>query len=398
MFSDVSPKFFVNFIIFINSFLKKFNGVKNITLDIVMTLGPAINYFFQAMKFNKTKSSIGYSNYVCLVTMLAHTTKIFFWFGKKYVVTLLVQSILVILIQLYILHLSVKYKKRSRNNSFASFITNKKNTFLGKIKNFFRELCDFSKIFKPNLIWKWDKTIEFYKFYFFIIAFLTILLFIFGIHNKIFANIIGYINLVLELLSSLPQIIELCRTKNQRNISKLMVILWLTGNLIKIYYNYYNHSPIQLILGASVQAFFNIILIGQIIYYYRINRKENLLYEDINTNDKDKEKENNANTGGKKDEKNGDIHLNVKEKIVKETEEKKDNNVESNPKNEGKEEKEIEKEKEKEKGQNKITVDIDIDIDNNIKKEEDIKKEEETKKDESDDDIINNNKKGNKIK
>ena len=116
MYNNVSPKFFVNFVTFINSLLKVFNGVKYITLDIVMTFGPAVNYIFQAMKFCKTKSSIGFSNYLCLVTMMAHTTKIFFWFGKRYVSTLLVQSILVILIQLYIIYLSVKYKKKQKKN------------------------------------------------------------------------------------------------------------------------------------------------------------------------------------------------------------------------------------------------------------------------------------------
>ena len=64
--------------------------IKDISLDIFMTFSPAGNYIFQAIKFHKTKSSIGFSNFLCLVTMLAHTTKIFFWFGERYVYTLLV--------------------------------------------------------------------------------------------------------------------------------------------------------------------------------------------------------------------------------------------------------------------------------------------------------------------
>ena len=47
--------------------------VKNISLDIFMTFAPAINYVFQALKFKKTKSSKGFSSYLCLVTILAHT-------------------------------------------------------------------------------------------------------------------------------------------------------------------------------------------------------------------------------------------------------------------------------------------------------------------------------------
>lgn len=391
MYNNVSPKSFVNFVTFINSFLKVFNGIKYISLDIIMTLGPAVNYIFQAMKFHKTKSSIGFSNYICLITMMAHTTKIFFWFGKRFVITLLFQSILVILIQLYIIYLSVKYKKKTERDSFTLLISRKKKTVCKKIKNWFFELFDFSKTFKFKLIWKWDKTIEFYKFYFSIVASLTILLFIFGIKNKIYANAIGYINIVMELLCSLPQIIELYRTKNQRNLSKLMVILWLIGNLVKIYYNYYNKSPLQLLLGAAIQVFFNIILIGQIIYYYRINEKENL-YEDVNINDKDKEKEANAKKNNRRVEKLVHIKLSVKEKIDKESETdaetEKDNVEESNKK----EEKENKKEKSeiieiKEKTKMAIAISS-----YKRKKEEYIKKEEEMKKDESDDDIMENNK------
>lgn len=57
--------------------------IKDISLDIFMTLSPAGNYIFQAIKFHKTKSSIGFSNFLCLVTMLAHTTKIFFLVWRK---------------------------------------------------------------------------------------------------------------------------------------------------------------------------------------------------------------------------------------------------------------------------------------------------------------------------
>jgi hypothetical protein len=53
-----------------------------------------------------------------------------------------------------------------------------------------------------------------------------------------------------------------------------MVFFWFCGNVVKIYYNYYNEAPFQLILGGYIQVFFNIILIAQLIYYYRKNKQE----------------------------------------------------------------------------------------------------------------------------
>jgi uncharacterized protein with PQ loop repeat len=251
--------------------------VKNISLDIFMTFAPATNYVFQALTFRKTKSSKGFSSFLCLVTILAHTTKIFYWFGERYKYTLLVQSILVIIILLYILHLFLKYKEKPQAVTPSTAPNNKeKISKKEKVKKCICSVVSCKKTFNPHLIWRWDKLIEFYKFYFFIIMVLLLCLFAFGVGNKIFAKIIGYINLILEMLCSLPQIIEMYRTKNQRNISKIMVIFWFSGNILKIYYNYYNNSPIILLIGSFIQVFFNTILIGQLIYYYQMNKKESL--------------------------------------------------------------------------------------------------------------------------
>ena len=304
----VSPTVFINFVSFINYFLSIFNVVKDFALDIFMTIGPAVNYIFQAIKFYLTKSSIGFSNFVCLVTIMAHTTKVFFWFGERYVYTLLIQSILVIVIQLYIIYLCIKYRKQPEKLFSYSLLPKKEISCKEKSKKCLCKIFGCSDTFNPKLIWRWDNVFEYYKFYFLVVAILTSLLFLCGIENKIYANIIGYINLVLELLSSCPQIIELYRTKNQRNISKLMVLMWFTGNVIKIYYNYYKNSPLQLILGAYVQVFFNIILIGQLIYYYRKNKKE--------------KKENNKDNNNLSEGQNRYTHLSlIKKSEIKENEE-----------------------------------------------------------------------------
>ena len=297
--------------------------VKDILLDIFMAFGPSINYIFQAIKFNKTKSSHGFSCYLCLVTMMAHTTKIYYWFGERYKYTLLIQSILVNLILLFILYQCVKYRQKKEKASSNSLLTNKDNSPKSKTKEC---LCDFflcRKTFNPKLFWRWDNIIEYYKFYVFILALLTGLLFGFGIENIIYADVLGYINLILETICSLPQIIEMCRTKNQRNISKTMVLLWFCGNLIKIYYNYYNNCPVILIIGGYIQVYFNIILIGQLIYYYQKNRKESKESQDNN-------KDNTDNTI-KNDDKENDTHLSIVSKSV--VEEKNEDLIVSNGNN-----------------------------------------------------------------
>ena len=189
----------------------------------------------------------------------------------------MVQSILVIIILFYILHLFLKYKEKQEVKPPSTFSINKEIIDKKeKVKKCIYSIMNIKDTFNPYLIWRWDKLIEFYKFYFFILLALFLCLLIFGVENKIFTKIIGYLNLNFEILCSLSQIIEMYRIKNQRNISKIMVIFWFGGNLLKIYYNYYNNSPLILLIGSYIQVFFNTILIGQLIYYYQKNKKESL--------------------------------------------------------------------------------------------------------------------------
>ena len=268
--------------------------MKEIFLDGFMTFGPSINYLFQVFKFNKTKSSKGFSNYLCLITILSHTLKVFFWLTEKFKFTLLIQSILVIIMQLYLIYLCIKYKEKETN---YNLIPKNENNIDIK-SNYFT----LTQTFNFKLIWKWDNILEYYKFYFFIVILLS--LFYSFCNNNYYSKIIGSLSIFLEMLCSFPQIFELYRTKNQKNISKIMVLMWFVGNSLKVYYNKYNNCPIQLIIGAYIQVFCNIILITQIIYYYNIdkNEKDDFL---INSNNQNKiEFDSNENCSKNKSETN----------------------------------------------------------------------------------------------
>lgn len=262
-----------------------------ISLDLFMTFAPSLNYLFQAQKFKQTKSSKGFSIFLCLVTLLSHTLKVFFWFGKKFKFTLLFQSILVINMQLYLIHLCIKYKELKENSSSVSLLYNNKNLLPNKfkLKNCIKSFMDWTKTLNSTLIWKWNTAIEYYKFYFLIIFALSTTSIYFGINNIYYINAIGIFSLFLEMLCTLPQIIELHKSKNPNNISKIMVFMWFSGNILKIYYNTVNKSPMQLIIGSYIQVFFNVILISQMLYYYCFFKVREL--ESINSINSDEEEE-----------------------------------------------------------------------------------------------------------
>ena len=254
--------------------------MKEILLDFFMTFCPTLNYLFQIFKFNKTKSSKGFSKYLCLVTILSHTLKVFFWFSERFKYALLFQSILVIIMQLYLIYVCIKFKEKEPNYDQIPNENNSSNN-----TNVKRKIYNWKNIIDFKLIWKWNDIFEYYIFYFIIVTLLSVCHLCLGNYDY-YSFSLGFVSMILDMLGSFPQIIELYKTKNQRNISKIMVLMWFFGNLIKVYYNIHNKSPLPLIIGSYIQVFFNVVLISQIIYYYFNDniRKSEILMNQTNSN------------------------------------------------------------------------------------------------------------------
>ena len=99
----------------INNYVKKgnsfftFKGFVIFIIDISIVIGPSLGYLMQLLKFNKTKSSKGFSKSICLIIYLSQILRVFFWIGKPFKITLLYQSILIICFQVYLIYLWIKY-------------------------------------------------------------------------------------------------------------------------------------------------------------------------------------------------------------------------------------------------------------------------------------------------
>ena len=133
----------------------------------------------------------------------------------------MIQSVLVFLVQLYLIFLCIKFKEDL--SKILSDLTNNPVSNKEKIKKFiYDNFINWSKTVKSKLIYRWTKINEYYMFYFLIIMILITFSSIIGIGNKYYINTIGTISIILETSCSLPQIIEMQKSKSQRNISKIM--------------------------------------------------------------------------------------------------------------------------------------------------------------------------------
>ena len=226
----------------------------NDIMNFLIVVGPSIGYISQGIKFKINKKSKGFCLSMCLKTILSSIFKIYFWVGKRYNIYLLYQAILVLLLQYYII---IFYLKYSEKDCMKLVQWQKKNKFSKTLKNFF----DLKKF------WGWDNLFSF-LFYSVVLGILIgFVCFIFGIHNKIFMEILGYIATAIDVFLGLPQIYTNYKLQNAHSLSTIMVGSFLLGDTFRTYYYVTTKSPFQFILCGFLQVTINIILMLQIFYY-----------------------------------------------------------------------------------------------------------------------------------
>jgi uncharacterized protein with PQ loop repeat len=248
-----------------NGALEILEKIVIILIDIFMVIGPSLGYLIQSLKFKKTKSSKGFSKSICLIVYLSQILRVFFWIGKPFKITLLYQSILIIIFQVYLIYLWILYHNIKPKNNIN------KNNQVNDKKEIIEYIIDWSDTISPNKIWNWTSTIEYYKFMLFIILILLLICGVVGIHNPILVNIMGTISVITEASTLLPQIVVSCKKKNASNLSMTMVALWSLGECCKLIYNILYKTPIQMILSGAVQIFLDFFCLFQIICYRNSN-------------------------------------------------------------------------------------------------------------------------------
>lgn len=79
-------------------------------LSLSMVIGPVVGFIPQYLQIKNNSSSEGFSPFICLILLAANILRVFFWLQKRFEITLLFQSVLMIFAQLALLDLIIRYK------------------------------------------------------------------------------------------------------------------------------------------------------------------------------------------------------------------------------------------------------------------------------------------------
>ncbi|KAI6001042.1 hypothetical protein F5J12DRAFT_723880 [Pisolithus orientalis] len=191
----------------------------SVTASVGMAVGPPLVYADQAVSIVRKKhaslrDSTGFSRDVCAILLLANITRCFFWLGTRFEFALLVQSILMILAQLALLYICIRYQPRPDTRGQSS---------------------------RPFAFWHWPSYVQYIEFLAGFILISAIAYLIFG-RADVYISIIGFVALGMESMLPIPQLISNYKQKSLYGFRASTLIGWVGGDSFK--YRHIRHRSL----------------------------------------------------------------------------------------------------------------------------------------------------------
>ncbi|XP_033940819.1 solute carrier family 66 member 2 isoform X2 [Pseudochaenichthys georgianus] len=217
--------------------------------SLLMVFGGALPYVPQYQEIQRSNHSEGFSIRVCLVLLIANILRIFFWIGKQFELTLLLQSVVMILTMFAMLHLCCTVQNSNR------------------VSTKHHRLSDLD----VRYFWKWSAFEDYLLFCFgftVLCAVVTLLL----LDSSMFVETLGSLAVMFEAMLGFPQLLQNFHNCSTKGMSVKMVMLWTAGDVFKTVYFVMNESPAQFWVCSSVQILIDVAILLQVIFYSQDTR------------------------------------------------------------------------------------------------------------------------------
>ncbi|KAM3964749.1 solute carrier family 66 member 2 isoform 1-T1 [Aphomia sociella] len=213
-----------------------------------MIIGGIAPYIPQYKQIKRTQDAEGFSLYVCLALLIANTLRILFWFGKRYELPLLIQSIVMNITMFIMIHLCVTVRKKNQ------IIRARERIFTDMDRKYFWAWTDFQSYVDCMLVFSVFG------------AAVTYLL----IEFSPFVELIGFLAVFTEAMLGAPQIAKNLQNKSTEGMSLSMVVMWTCGDIFKTAYFVIREAPTQFWVCGGLQVTLDIVILFQ-VWLYRHN-------------------------------------------------------------------------------------------------------------------------------
>uniref|UniRef100_A0A8C1L741 Si:dkey-246g23.2 n=1 Tax=Cyprinus carpio TaxID=7962 RepID=A0A8C1L741_CYPCA len=163
----------------------------------VMVFGGAVPYIPQYQDIQRTNNAEGFSTRVCLVLLVANILRIFFWIGKQFELPLLLQSVVMILTMLAMLHLCCSIQSSNRVSSKQHHITD----------------------LDLRYFWSWGSFEDYLIFCFAFTLLCAFITFLF-LDWVLFVEALGSLAVMFEAMLGMPQLLQNYNNRSTRGMRR----------------------------------------------------------------------------------------------------------------------------------------------------------------------------------
>ncbi|KAI8352341.1 PQ loop repeat-domain-containing protein, partial [Mortierella sp. GBAus27b] len=114
--------------------------------------------------------------------------------------------------------------------------------------------------------WNWPTIWPYFIFIIIYTSVLSVLMYFFG-NKSLFVECLGFVALGIEATVPMPQAIHNYHTKSTVGFSPSIVLMWVIGDSVKMYYFISQHAKFQFIGCGAVQLCVDVVIIVQTIIY-----------------------------------------------------------------------------------------------------------------------------------
>ncbi|RKP14647.1 hypothetical protein BJ684DRAFT_8228 [Piptocephalis cylindrospora] len=214
-------------------------------LQVAIAVGPVLGYIDQVRVMRASRSSNGFSMAVCGILLVSSILRIFFWLGQHFDNALLYQSILMILVQLFLLNLCIQYRTA---------------------ESFPEPGLSSGAIPMMQRFWQWPSLYHYIHFLLGFTLVFTILHVLFS-WSSFYVSLIGVLSLAIEATLPLPQIRKNHERGSTEGFSLAVMAAWALGDLFKCYYYVYTTAPLQFTICGFFQLSADAVLVVQWVRY-----------------------------------------------------------------------------------------------------------------------------------
>ncbi|KAK4147211.1 uncharacterized protein C8A04DRAFT_9292 [Dichotomopilus funicola] len=188
-----------------------------------LILSPVLSYSDQAYSMHRTRSSAGFSLDIPLIMLIASLLRIFYYPGAKYDNALLVQSFVMVVMQVLLLKIGLDHRPAPYSKAGDASVP-------------------FSRVNetqRPFNFWQWRSAKPYWQFLlglFVGLVALELLLSPIPSVYQSYSSLIGVIGLSVEATLPIPQILSNMRTRSCKGFRVSLLASWLIGDAMKMFW------------------------------------------------------------------------------------------------------------------------------------------------------------------